>query len=307
MRERLIGRFEGQLPGPLFIALGAMHGNEPAGVFAIERMLAWLNKQAREDSNFRLAGNFAGLIGNRAALASGKRFQQFDLNRYLDPARIEALMLVPDLENEDLEAVELIDEMRRLLSKYRPAHVVILDLHTTSADGGVFSIVHDDPASRAIALDLCAPVLLGMLEGLEGTTLHYFNGQRLGVPSTALVYEAGRHDDPMSVDRAQSALFQSLCSVGALHPRYLSPDHLRLLSERMDSLPAVVRLCYRHRIPDGSPFEMLPGFANFDPISKGQVLAKAGKESILAPMDGLILMPLYQGQGSDGFFIVREV
>ena len=33
--KRIIGRYEGNEPGPLFLCIGAMHGNEPAGVQAI--------------------------------------------------------------------------------------------------------------------------------------------------------------------------------------------------------------------------------------------------------------------------------
>ena len=52
---------------------------------------------------------------------------------------------------------------------------------------------------------------------------------------------------------------------------------------------------------------MKKGFKNFDPIKKGDVLAEDNTGLILAKMDGLILMPLYQSKGSDGFYVVRPV
>ena len=52
---------------------------------------------------------------------------------------------------------------------------------------------------------------------------------------------------------------------------------------------------------------MKEGFKNFDRIEKGQLLATDRHGNILSPTDGLILMPLYQKQGENGFFIVREV
>jgi succinylglutamate desuccinylase len=50
---------------------------------------------------------------------------------------------------------------------------------------------------------------------------------------------------------------------------------------------------------------MLPGFNNFDKIVKGQPLAKDKNGPIYASIDGYILMPLYQKQGEDGFFIIQ--
>ena len=52
---------------------------------------------------------------------------------------------------------------------------------------------------------------------------------------------------------------------------------------------------------------MEPGFANFQPIERGQVLARDSQGAIEAPMKGWLLLPLYQGQGEDGFFIGRDV
>jgi succinylglutamate desuccinylase len=52
---------------------------------------------------------------------------------------------------------------------------------------------------------------------------------------------------------------------------------------------------------------MRPGYANFQPIRRGEHLADDASGPVLAPEDGLILMPLYQSLGTDGFFLVQEV
>jgi succinylglutamate desuccinylase len=52
---------------------------------------------------------------------------------------------------------------------------------------------------------------------------------------------------------------------------------------------------------------MRPGYVNFQPIQQGEHLANDTTGPVLAPEDGLILMPLYQPQGSDGFFVVQEI
>jgi succinylglutamate desuccinylase len=52
---------------------------------------------------------------------------------------------------------------------------------------------------------------------------------------------------------------------------------------------------------------MEPGFTNFQAVRRGKVLARDRTGEIKASETGLILMPLYQTLGNDGFFLVREV
>jgi succinylglutamate desuccinylase len=52
---------------------------------------------------------------------------------------------------------------------------------------------------------------------------------------------------------------------------------------------------------------MRRGYRNFGTVRRGELLAYDNKGPVLAPIDGLILLPLYQGQGDDGFFVARGV
>jgi succinylglutamate desuccinylase len=47
-------------------------------------------------------------------------------------------------------------------------------------------------------------------------------------------------------------------------------------------------------------------YKNFDKISKDELLAFDKYGEIRSKEDGMILMPLYQKQGNDGFFIIKE-
>jgi hypothetical protein len=70
----------------------------------------------------------------------------------------------------------------------------------------------------------------------------------------------------------------------------------------------IVEVRWREAVaPEIDGFAMNPGFENFQPVRRGQVLARNNKGEIRAPENGLILMPLYQKLGEDGFFIGREV
>ncbi|HEY0458172.1 MAG TPA: hypothetical protein VGC97_03405 [Pyrinomonadaceae bacterium] len=52
---------------------------------------------------------------------------------------------------------------------------------------------------------------------------------------------------------------------------------------------------------------MEPGFDNFQPVKRGELLAQQKSGAVYANENGLILMPLYQKLGEDGFFLGREV
>ena len=73
---REVGRFDAGQPGPLFIAVGGMHGNEPAGVDAAQIVLDELRQH-----NVALRGRFVALRCNRQALELRTRFLEEDFNR----------------------------------------------------------------------------------------------------------------------------------------------------------------------------------------------------------------------------------
>lgn len=66
---------------------------------------------------------------------------------------------------------ELLEEIDAALARRR-GPVIFLDLHTTSAAGTPFTIIADTLLNRRLALSLPAPVILGLEEHLEGTTLN---------------------------------------------------------------------------------------------------------------------------------------
>ncbi len=64
---------------------------------------------------------------------------------------------------------------------------------------------------------------------------------------------------------------------------------------------------YRHAISDDDDFQMRTGFASFDMVQPGEVLADSVNGEVLVPYGGRLLMPLYQRLGEDGFFIIERV
>lgn len=317
-KEHIIGEFEGEEKGPLIICLAGMHGNEPAGVMALKIIFQLLEKEPISNPQFHYKGKIIGLLGNTKAYREGKRHTIKDLNRLWTMKNFKRLqkMDANDLHSEDREMKELLDIMEDQIGSYQPDSIIMLDLHTTSAGGGIFSIATDRAESIRIAIELHAPVITGMLNGIQGTTLHFFNKENLRqlVPTlspevavTGVAFEAGQHNDPLSVNRCIASIINCMRSVGSVNPEHVENRHDQLLQEYSKDLPKVADLVKVHHIGLLDEFKMRPGYKNFQPIQRGEHLADDRHGPILAPEDGLILMPLYQPQGSDGFFLIKEV
>ena len=89
--------------------------------------------------------------------------------------------------------------------------------------------------------------------------------------------------------------------------RALLAAHYTLLKETARGNPGVVEVVYRQTLSPDDGFAMEPGFENFDSVEEGQLLARDAAGEIRAPRPGRMLLPLYQGQGDDGFFLGHEV
>lgn len=286
-----------------------MHGNEPAGVLALETVFQLLDREQIVNPGFAFKGRMIGLIGNLSAFRLQKRFMDKDLNRQWSQENIRRILLAgpSTLENEDLEIWELLASVEAEIEEYRPERLVLLDLHTTSAAGGIFAIATDEAESIRIATGLHAPVITGMLRGIQGTTLHFFNKANFSCRTAGAAFEAGQHEDPLSVNRSIAAVINCMRSIGCVRPEDVENRHDELLIEYSKNLPKIADIIKVHHIEGEDGFKMRPGYRNFQPVRQGEVLAFDRHGEIRSPEDGLILMPLYQPQGSDGFFLVKEV
>ena len=302
--ERIVGRYSGPEKGPLFICLAGVHGNEPAGVLAIERFFRDL--ATFPDIPFR--GTVLGLKGNLAALKAGTRFVGRDLNRMITPDIVGRISEIPkdSLRDEYLQLRELLDHVHEELERSRPQELILLDIHTTSADGGIFSIPAENIESQKLALHFHVPIVRGMSRELEGTSLSYFAPEFAGFPCRAVAFEAGQNDDPKSELRSVAVIINGLKAAGCISDADFPNEWEHLLLEYASRLPAISELICVHQVNPGDGFAMKPGYRNFQPVRKGEHLADDKKGPILAPAEGMILMPLYQSQGSNGFFLVRE-
>ena len=323
--ERVLGRIRGERAGPTLICVGGLHGNEPAGLQGLRRVLDGLQGPkggfaagtnggstagtkggSTAHVNGALAGDLVALAGNLTALSRGCRFIGRDLNRAWGNDRMSSLM-----ENggplkscpEDHEQIELLAALDEAVADAR-GQVYVLDIHTTSGPGGAFTTAGDTLRNRAFALSLEVPFVLGLEELVDGTMLEYM-GRRGFI---AALFEGGQHDEPEAVDRVEAAVWVALEAAGLI-PRDVVPQVAKgreRLSREAIGQPPVLEMRHKYHIEPGSGFLMRPGYENFKPVRGGEVLGRNGGGEVRSPEAGRILMPLYQEQGDDGFFIVRS-
>ena len=270
------GHTESHLPRVIIVA--AMHGNEPSGLRALLEL-----KPILREASARMKGMVCGLIGNFRALEHGSRFIDKDLNR----------MWKQNGNSADCAETQEKNELNALISDVLagdgPRYV--LDLHTTSSESAPFMSIADTRENRLFASNFDIPAIAGIERFIKGALLeHVSNMGHVG-----LAFEAGQHIAADSVDHHEDFILQSLHYAGVLSDaRHASPK------EGLE-----YDIIFRHPIQAGDEFVMNPGYHNFSPVHKGQILAHDRHGEIRAEKAGLLFMPLYQSRGDDGFFIVR--
>ena len=304
--EHLIGEFIGDAAGATLIAVGSVHGNEAGGAIALRKI-----SQKLEDWRGKLRGRVYLIAGNTRSHARGARFIDSDLNRHWTTENISKNSVQSGenfsndslQKNEDIEQRELLEIFERIL-RTAEAEVFALDLHSTSAEGLPFATVGDTMRNRRFAQKFPVTILLGIEEQLDGTMLEYLNT----AGAVTFGFEGGQHDSPETAENHEALSWLALVNSGILAAEEM-PDlklYHRILAKASGKL-RVLEVCHREAIALEDEFEMNPGFENFDAVKGGQILAKNKRGAIRAVESGLILMPLYQKQGEDGFFIGREI
>jgi predicted deacylase len=301
--ERIIGEYHGKKEGPVLVFFGGIHGNESAGVIALMQVMEKI-AETKPDIN----GSIYAISGNMNALQKNIRYESEDLNRIWTKDRIRQLekgTLLPESINADVKEQMELFELGKKIFKRHEHQVYCIDLHTTSAPTVPFITLNDTLINRAFATKFPVPVIIGIEEFLTGPILSWV--MEIGYPS--LAFEAGEHYHPDSVKYHEAFVWLSLVHGGLIAEKDV-PDfgkhHLTLAASNPD-MRQVFEVRHRKVVKPDEQFRMKPGYANLQSVQQGEPLAENVNGSIHAMESGRIFMPLYQSQGEDGFFLVREV
>lgn len=298
--EHLVGEFIGDPAGATLIVFGSVHGNETSGLRALRRVSAKLEKLKDE-----IHGRIYLLAGNTRAINKNVRFIDADLNRHWTPESVRRNSPDSKISTnriEDIEERELLEILNKIFLTAR-TEVYAMDLHSTSAESTPFAMIGDTLRNREFAQKFPATFLLGIEEQLDSTILEYLNN--LG--AITLGFEAGQHTDKTAIDNQEALIWLALVNSEILSAENVDVEKYEQVLKDSMGERRIIEIRHRHEITEADKFKMEPGYENFQPVKKDEHLANDKNGKIKAIESGMILMPLYQSQGNDGFFLGREI
>lgn len=297
--DHLIEAVVGDPSGPTLIVVGSLHGNEPAGATALEQIARHLVKATE-----KVAGRVYFLRGNSRALQESVRYIDSDLNRAWTSKNMAVVGSDEPMQTSEGRELTELDQLLDSILITAKSEVYVLDLHSTSATGPLFATVGDTLRNREFAKKFPVNILLGIEEQLEGTMLEYLNS----AGAVTLGFEGGSHFSPETVANHTALVWLALVNTDVLKPADVPDlDEHRLRLAEGAKGPRFIEIRYREAITPEDEFSMRPGFNNFDLVDEGDVLAYSTRGPIKSPESGMIVMPLYQKLGEDGFFIARYI
>jgi succinylglutamate desuccinylase len=295
--NRVFYHIKGDFTGSTLVFFAGIHGNEFAGVHALNKALKTIKKAD-------IKGEVYGVYGNIEALKLKKRYITSDLNRMWTTSQLNKLKTKDHLTFEDREQNELFEFVNQiLLNSQQP--VYFIDLHTTSSKTLPFITINDAMINRKFSKCFPVPIVLGIEEYLEGPLLSYLNTKGY----LSIGYEAGQHTDPQAVKNCEAFIHLVLNCSGVLQ----QPVHKNLqvyeehLKKASKGVSCVFEVIEKHHIQPGEQFKMRDGFISFQNISKDTLLAYSNGQPVYAQHKAKLFMPLYQKSGNDGFFIIRSI
>ena len=293
---RIIGKYSSNKNGPLLFITAGIHGNEPSGVQALERVFAEL-----EMAKPLIKGTILGVTGNKKALEKNQRYIDEDLNRTWKEESMQNKIKETHEQREMFEIIALLEQHpeENFTKRY------FLDCHTTSSNSLPYISVQVVNDNDAWAHNFPTYIVRGFSDIVYGAIDHYLS--RTGL--TGFTFEAGQHTHETSVENHEGLIWLALKEACDLDLTKIScyPDCVDNFAKKNAPTQKTFEIIHRYGLEDGNTFKMQPGFENFQKINKGEFLAVKNGKKVRSEWDAYIFMPLYQSQGNDGFFVVKEV
>lgn len=269
--------YAGLEPGPKFLVIGAIHGNEKCGTAGCERVMAEIDSGALQITRGQVT--FVP-IGNPRAYDQDKRFIERNLNRYLVP------MAKPDCYEAKLG---------NILCPMLEVCDVHLAIHSYTVGGEPFIFVSPtDAKEHAFAANLGPHTLLTGWEEAYAATGRKKAAKEKDEESTgsieyarrhgamAVNIECGQHKDPHAPEVAYRAIRNALRYLGMTPEPKPEPVHL--------TAPRLVTVTHVFYRDDQGKFPK--SWKHLEPVGKGEPLAHLESgETVVALDSGFIIMP----------------
>jgi len=296
--SRIIGNYHTGNTKKTIVLICGIHGNELSGKKALENIFKHL-----EEKSIEINGNIIGVQGNIEAIKQKERFINIDLNRIWQKKHIDTAIKQNNSKNSEYNELKKIHSIiETIIQKKKKNNITIIDLHNTSSPDGLFTIVNNEKETK-IASYINIPCVTKLFTKVKGSLAQYYNSKGI----TSLVFEGGLIGDPMSIFNHENGIYKMLEKMKFIQSKDI-PKKIINEREKMKSIFkkkfVKYEVKYIHKIQPEDNFIMKSNISNFQDIKKNEVLGIDKNGEIKAPIKGKILMPLYQSQGSEGFYII---
>lgn len=265
MKKSIITQIDSKKPGPVLAIFGGVHGNEAAGIMAIEELSKTLSIAK---------GRVYLVLANSSAIEANVRMVNKNLNR----------CFLADNKGGDPE-----DKIARRLMKLLDGCDALLDLHMFYDDGEPFAICEEPSVELATIFDVgiistnWASVEPGATDG------YMFSKGKIGV-----CLECG------PIARAQE--YKDFAKTAAL--QFLKYFDMTVGDIGFSTKPKKIIEAKRTVYKSSADFKVAAGLHNFDQLKKGQVLAEENDKKILAKENECIMFPHYDGRVGEEAYII---
>jgi len=263
----IIHTITGPLPGPRIAVIAGVHGDEPVGVKALEKILPNLVLER---------GTLVAVIANPKALVANKRFLEANLNR----------SLIPNPPENTLEG-----KIAPILMQILDTVVAALDIHAGMGGEPPFVICEENsfPIAERMPVSI---VSTGWVTAEPGSTDEYMFRQ--GKP--ALCIECGnKWDFEAMTPVAETAIWQFLNYFQMIKPISPTTEHQRFIGVHYSVFKKTADFSFTRK------------YKGFDVLQPGELIATDGIERYVAPAyPSCIIFPWAEAPVGTEAFIIAE-
>ncbi len=273
----------GSYQAPFVGVMGALHGNEVAGLRAIERA---------KDVPARLAermkkGTLVLIHGNPRATAEGTRHSHggTDINRLFSYRFLDEL--AKEAWNYEHGRAAEIEPLIRGLD-------ALLDLHSASRPTPPFAICDGTPAGIALAKKTGCRVTWGW-DGPGMLMQHVSIGSLVAQGKPALSVECGQHQDPRTAEAAWEIMLHFLGAIG-------------LTDHEPASVDGAGYALFARVVKPTLGFQLAKSFESFDVLGAGELLGSGDGVRISVDREAVLLLPTPNAvRGEDIVYLAQRV
>jgi predicted deacylase len=265
--------FAAARPGPHVVLTAILHGNEPCGAIALDRMLRSRLRPKRGRLTFAFA-NVDAYRRREAGAPAPCRFLDDDMNRVWSPAVLDGRASSAELRRA------------RMLRPVVDSADYLLDIHSMQQGAEPLLLSGPLEKGRRLALNLGFPsTVIADAGHAAGTRLRDYGAfGEAASPHNAVLVECGAHADPRSADIAFQTARAFLSHVGLIDPpaawRAERACRGRVMIEVTEAVTAAsARFQFTHR------------YAGLARVARaGTVIAHDGGRAITTPYDDCVLV-----------------